>query len=562
MNYSPCRRSFVTTAFTLFLLGPPPAGAQGIMPPNFEQVDAVPGDSFVWPTSFAFINDDRFLVAEQDGLLWMVNHGVRHPTPVIDLTAYVLNDLNSDRGLLGLAVDPAFATNRYVYLAYTADPDSDDVDDENDGYGRLVRYQMSATDSNAIDSTTVTVLFGRVWPEGPASGSPTHSVGALRWARDGSLLVAIGDGAHYIQVDQGGLDPGMFGAGKTSPSEDIGAFRAQDLNSLCGKILRINPANGQGYPSNPYWDGDSMSVRSRVWAYGLRNPFRFAVRPWTGSDDPADGDPGVLYIADVGWERYEEIDVAATGGLNFGWPCREGRHPNPPYLTATPAHHGCDSLGTPSNPALPTDAIVDWHHSNPALGFPGGYTGYAAVGGVFYDGYRYPLMWRGAFFHGDYGSSWIRALRVDAANQMIDVPGFGVEMDGPVDFAPHPSTRDIFYVAVYTGQILRIRYTGTVDVEAEAPRGLALSPAFPNPARGAVSLTLDLAAEAGDVRFSVHDVSGRRVWSAAPRAYRAGRWSLEWPAVDSEGRPAPPGLYLASVVAGGQRMERRIIRIR
>lgn len=562
MTHAALRSSSAAAALALMLLGHAPAAAQGVMPPNFEQEDAVAGTSFTWPTAIAFFHDDRFLVAEQEGILWVVNNGVRHPTPVIDLTACVLNDANSDRGLLGIAVDPSFATNRYVYLTYTVDPDSNDVDSENDGFGRLVRYQMSTTDTNAIDPSTRTILFGRVWPEGPASGSITHTVGSLRWARDGSLLVSIGDGAHFIEVDQGGLDPGMFGAGKTDPSEDIGAFRAQDLNSLCGKILRINPANGHGYPSNPYWDGNPVSVRSRVWAYGLRNPFRFGIRPWTGSADPADGDPGVLYIVDLGWERYEEIDVAATGGLNFGWPCREGLHPNPQYMSATPAHHGCGTIGTPVNPALATDPIVDWHHSSADSGSPGGYTGYAGIGGVFYDGTRYPLSWRGAYFHGDYGSSWIRALRVNAANQLIDVPGFGVEMDGPVDFAVHPSTRDIFYIAIYTGQILRLRYTGTVAVEPLAASGLALSPAFPNPARGAVSFTLDLAHETRDVRFTVYDVSGRQVWSAPPRAYEAGRWSLEWPGLGLGGRSAPPGLYLASVVTGGRRLERRIIRIR
>ena len=135
-------------------------------------------------------------------------------------------------------------------------------------------------------------------------------------------------------------------------------------------------------------------------------------------------------------------------------------------------------------------------------------------------------------------------------------------MDGPVDFALHPSTRDVFDIAVYTGQILRIVYTGTVAVEPSAPAELALSPAFPNPARGAVSFTLDLAREARDVRLTVHDVAGRRVWSGTPRTYGAGRWSLEWPGLDEGGRPAPPGLYLASVVAGGQRLERRVIRVR
>lgn len=557
----PVRHTIVAAALaTLFAAAP--SRAQGLLPPNFVQEDAVPGDSFVWPTAIAFINDNRLLVAEQDGILWIVNNGVRHPTPVIDLRDDILNDFQSDRGLLGIAVDPDFATSRRVYLMYTVDPDTNGVDTENDAYGRLVSYQMSTTDTNAIDPATRQVLFGRIWPEGPASGSITHTVGGLRWGRDGSLLVSIGDGAQYTQMDAGGLDPGMFGAGKTDPSEDIGAFRSQDINSLCGKILRIDPATGHGYPSNPYWDGDPMSVRSRVWAYGLRNPFRFGVRPWTGSFDPADGDPGTLYIVDVGWETYEELDVASTGGLNFGWPCREGFHATPQYPSATPDHHDCSTLGTAENPALATDPIADWHHTNPNLSSPSGYTGSAGVGGAFYDGFRYPVAWRGNFFYGDYGGSWIRAARTTESDQLLSVPGFGTEMDGPVDFAPHPSSRDLVYIAVYTGQIYRIRYTGSVAVEPGPADGLDLSAAFPNPASGPISLRLDLPREAREVRFAVHDIAGRRVWSAPPRPYAAGSWSLVWPGVTDSGLSAPPGVYLASVVADGRRMERRVLRIR
>lgn len=558
-------RTAARTALLLALLAlPSSARAQAMLPPGFVLEDAAGGHNFTWATCFAFINDHRFLVGEQDGLVWVVNNGVVHPTPAIDLTAYALNDLNSDRGLLGIAVDPNFAVNRYVYINYTVDPDSNDVDSENDGFGRLVRYQMSLADSNVIDTTTRVVLYGRTWPEGPASGSITHTVGGLRWGRDGSLLVAIGDGAHYTEVDDGGLDPGLFGPGKTHPSEDIGAFRSQDLNSLCGKILRINPATGHGYPSNPYWDGNPMSVRSRVWAYGLRNPFRFGVKPWTGSFDPADGSPGTLYVVDVGWERYEELDVVgAGGGNNYGWPCFEGDHNNPQYQSATPAHHDCSTIGTAINPAPHTEPIIDWHHFDPNLGSPPGYAGSTGVGGVFYDGYLYPLTWRGAYFYGDYGASWIRALRTNANDRYVSISLFGSDVDGPVDFALHPSTRDIHYIAVYTGNIYRIRYTGTVDAPeppAAAAR-LELSAPAPNPARGAVRLTLTLPRPA-TVRFAIHDLSGREVWSAAPRAHDSGRVALEWPGHGRDGRPAPPGLYLASVTAGGERLERRVIRLR
>src|SRR5205814_2863110 len=138
---------------------------------------------------------------------------------------------------------------------------------------------------------------------------------------------------------------------KTSTTEDIGAFRAQWIDCLPGKVLRINPATGRGYASNPYVSGSLSTVRSRIYAYGVRNPFRFTVRPGTGSTDTTTGNPGVLYLGDVGWSTWEEMNIARTAGVNFGWPCYEGFGPETEYQAANPAHNGCSSVGTSSNPA-------------------------------------------------------------------------------------------------------------------------------------------------------------------------------------------------------------------
>ena len=86
-------------------------------------------------------------------------------------------------------------------------------------------------------------------------------------------------GAAFTDVDAGGEYPSMFLPGRIDPGEDIGAVRAQYIGSLTGKILRLDPATGHGLPSNPFWDGNPTSVRSRIWVYGLRNPYRFTLRP-------------------------------------------------------------------------------------------------------------------------------------------------------------------------------------------------------------------------------------------------------------------------------------------
>ena len=129
--------------------------------------------------------------------------------------------------------------------------------------------------------------------------------------------------------------------GILKPHENVGAFRAQTVDSHCGKILRLNPINGDGLPSNPFFDAsEPRAPRSRVWALGLRNPFRMALKPESGSHDPEDGDPGALYIGDVGYVTWEELNVCDGPGQNFGWPIYEGHYLEPgyaPVLTENPS---------------------------------------------------------------------------------------------------------------------------------------------------------------------------------------------------------------------------------
>lgn len=99
----------------------------------------------------------------------------------------------------------------------------------------------------------------------------------MQFGHDGTLLVSAGDGAHFDTADPGGLDSDCFGPGLFGPDEDIGAFRSQYLDSLAGKILRIDPATGLGLPSNTHWTGNGADNPSRVWANGVRNPFRCSV---------------------------------------------------------------------------------------------------------------------------------------------------------------------------------------------------------------------------------------------------------------------------------------------
>ncbi len=437
------------------------------LPPGFVVENAFPTTTFPsLVVQVLFFPDGRKLVVQRWGVVsTMAANGTQLPTPFIDLTSKVL--VNGDRGLLGAALDPDFAVNRWVYFLYVVDPDSDDNEGNSSAFSRVERYQASSSNPNVADLSTRQILIGGSWPTGipdPAVDG-SHTIGTLRFGRDKSLLLGAGDAAHFGTTDAGGLDAGAFGSGKTPIAQDIGAFRAQSLNSLCGKILRVDKETGFGLPSNPYWDGNPTSARSRVWAYGLRNPFRFNVRPGTGSTVPSDGRPGALYIGDVGWDTYEELNIARQGGVNFGWPCNESPSVQPNYAavtsTASPNPNVlCSAPLNSENPAPRTSPELWWNHGNPNDSKPLGWKGSCSIGGSFYTASAYPLRYRNSYFIADYSNDWIRSVRVDTNDNVISGSDtlFATAAGGPVSIEVDPLSGDLFYCALDAGKVYRIRY--------------------------------------------------------------------------------------------------------
>ena len=554
------RRALTALVFAAALAAAPfptrPANALQL-PAGFT-VETLPW-TFDVPTRIAFLPDGRMLVAEKGGIVYVVSGNTRHVLWVRE--DEVLN--TDDRGLLSIAVDPAFAVNRRLYFLYNCDPDSNgfELDDYDESFGRLTRYQLSATDSNAVDASTRTILIGASWGEGIPSTSGAHNVADLAWGRDGTLLVSAGDGAHFEDADDGGLDSMQFLPGRTDPAQDIGAFRSQSIGSMNGKVLRIDPATGHGLPSNPFWDGNPGSTRSKVWAYGFRNPFRMAVRPGTGTVDPAAGDPGQIFVADVGWVEPEEINVLTTGGGNYGWPCFEGFVPQPDYQGASPSSCDCTTLGTPVNPSGATDPAVSIARFSPGLSVPPGPLGGTIIGGAFYTGAGYPGPYQGLYFFGDYVRGWIKALATNPAGGAPHVIQFAEEADGPVSFATDPLNGDLWFISIWTGEVRRIRWTGTTSVEPEALPSIALSPARPNPTRAGITMTLDLPRR-NSMDFRVYDLSGRRVWQDLSREASGGRHVLTWPGCRDDGSAAAPGLYIVAVEIDGALLTRRVAVLR
>jgi glucose/arabinose dehydrogenase len=536
-------------------LVPARAAAFPSVPWPFVAEAVGPQDGFNTPTSFAYMPDGRILVSEKRGTVRVLKNGAVLGTSMWDGQTEVLD--NGDRGLLCVAVDPNYATNHFIYLLYTVDPDADGNDSNDDAYGRLTRYATKSNNPDQVDPATRTVLFGATWDEGPASGSTTHTIGCLRWGTDGSLLVSSGEGAQWVNIDSGGRDPSMFLPGRIETRQDIGAFRAQYLGSMCGKILRLNPLTGAGYAGNPFASSDLHSVRSRVWSYGLRNPFRFCVMPGTGSADTSSANPGVLSIGDVGWETWEELDIATHAGQNFGWPCHEGLQDRADYESAIPLFDGCGTIGTPENPSPADPPSITWNHNDDALSTPPVFHGRAAIGGVFYQGDGYPQSYHGRLFFGDWDQSWIKTAVIGPGGNLIDLDDFGVDGGGPVDFHLDPLTGDVVMLSINDATLWRIRYTGTLAAPVGAA-ALSLSLAHPNPSRARVSLALELPRPT-PVRFSVLDLVGRQVWSDGARFYGAGAWTLTWDGSTGRGARARPGVYWMRVEVDGKPLLRRAV---
>ena len=308
------------------------------MPPGFtETVISGPWTNAV---GVAFENNGRMYVWEGTGQVWFKDPGDANYTLLLDIHDEV-GDWG-DHGMLGFALDPDFRDNGYIYVLYvvdryylfhSGDPDYDPNANEYNAatIGRLTRYTCRSSDGfRSVDPASRQILIGETRADGNPNLLRTHGVGSLVFGEEGPYCYRAGEGASFQVADTGGVQTGSYAPqaladGIIRPKENVGAFRSQLVDSLSGKVLRLDPATGDGVPSNPYYDaGNPRSARSRVYALGLRNPFRMSLQPNTGSHFPPDGNPGILYIGHVGYNTWEALDVVTGAKQNFGWPTYEG----------------------------------------------------------------------------------------------------------------------------------------------------------------------------------------------------------------------------------------------
>lgn len=385
-------------------------------PPNvvgFFTTDVL-ASGFVQPTTVEQLPNGSFLVAERAGVIRLVNEdGTVASTPFLDINERV-NMVGVDRGLMSIAINSDFATTRQIYVAYTYDPPevqgqagAAGPDGEGGRVARVSRFTINE-DWTVADSNSEVVVVGNnsvyenigqpnrrpllsdpqsgldengnYIPDFIASDELSHTIGDLEFGADGALYISVGDGGSYGRVDPVNL-------------------RALDLNSLNGKILRVDPLTGLGLSDNPFYDSqDPAGNASRVYSYGLRNPFRFALNP----------NDGEVFIADVGWLNWEEINTGR--GKNFGWPAYEG-------FGLTGGERGSYSSLPEVQAYLATNPVITpplWTRSH-----AGG--GVAIIMGDFVQGGDYPESIQGAFLFTDIGDRVLRAGRLGANGELIDV---------------------------------------------------------------------------------------------------------------------------------------------
>ncbi len=457
------------------LLGPHDSA---VLPNDFEIVHVFQNVSI--PVGMRFDPDGYLYIADRIGRVFASEPPFDEMSQVIDLSDEVNN--SGDRGLLGLALHPGFVADggptSWMYLLYTSAPTFgvDTAWNENDEYSwmTLVRYQVSGASEHGVeaDLSSRQVLLGERLPDGSvpdgiASLHSSHGPGTLAFGADGMLLVTAGDGAHYDFTDGGGQDDPGFDdwthpvtglVGPHPANQDCGAFRAQSLEALSGKLLRLDPETGLGLPSNPFFDGDLTSNASKIFGLGFRNPFRLEVEPGTGDADPSLGNPGRLWIGDVGQVAYEELDRVDAPGLNFGWPCFEGPFPNAAHQDISPLAsnpHACPDCTT-APAGVVTPPVLAWRREGPDQVLPAGihfdidgnpipgFVGSCSTGGAFYTAGGYPSLYDNSLFFADFGSDEIRRAEIAPDGSLVAVHAFAHAMNAVVDIERDPISGDLF----------------------------------------------------------------------------------------------------------------------
>jgi len=524
MPLAPRARSvplLVPAALIAAMALPAPAAT---VPDNFVDERAVTvgsGAPLDHPVAMAFLPDGRLLVAEQMSarIRLFVNGTLAAVDPVATLPG--IRNTGGEQGLLGIAIDPRWPARPYLYIH---------CDDSGSTTIRISRYAVAGDLAWQADgSLTIDSAHRRDILTNLPDLASNHNGGTLRFGPDSMLYVSLGD--------------------------DMDHCAAQDTSVPVGKILRLDVSrvpDGPGpAPScalitpadNPFVAAPDSSAHL-VWAFGLRNPYRFGIDP----------DDGALFIGDVGETAWEEVDRVSGGGHNLGWPLYEG-----------PAYYG---LACP-NALSQGDAPI---YAYDRVGITS-----AVIGGAVYrrpagTPMPFPTAFEGDFFFSDYYQGFLRRLKghggawalADSVSGQPSAEDWGRGFDEVSDWGVGPDgalwycRQSVFYTS-NSGDIRRVRTLVTDAVAPPAPAASArFAPPRPSPARDRVTFRYALPARAR-TGLDVFDVTGRRVRALEPPNERApGDHEVPWDARDDAGARVPPGVYLARLTVDGASLERRV----
>lgn len=543
----------------------------------------------------------KMFIWEKAGRVYVANWNgssyVKQSNPVLDISDEVGNW--RDFGFSSFCLDPDFDTNGLVYMFYMVDRehlmdygtpsyDPNDNDYYEASISRVTRYKLNLGSSPlTTDYSSRKVLLG----ETPSTGIPllheSHAGGTILFGADGTLLVSTGDNASYNTTDTGSVGHTYYAQalndGILRPEENVGAFRSQMINSLCGKILRLDPDTGDGISSNPHYNAsEPRSAASRMWAMGFRNPFRMSFKHGSGSTNPADGDPGVLFVVDVGWGTWEDLHVIDKPGLNAGWPLYEGQtklnsyynsgttnpdEGNVPFVNNCPQPTSWNDDANPANRRyVHNRPEVAWRHigSNVArvpwfngstpitkkVGESGSpttgnnFSGNTGVAGVYVVGNEMGQAYKHKYLFTDYTENWIQAatLTDGSQNWFSDISEFASSNFGAgiVHMMQNPLDGYIYYCNIFNGTIYRIVNNNVLSVSRVSNNQVKM---FPNPSNG----ELYFSGITGNSKITIYSITGKKILTTVASNNESIQLDVK------------AGFYLAKIENGEQQVTKKLI---
>jgi len=456
-------------------------------------VKAFPNLSFDSPVFFCHSNDgtNRVFVEEQRGVIRVfANDSTASNTEVfLDIDGRVTS--GGEMGLLGLAFHPNYSGNGYFYVNYTT---------TQNGPRRTVISRFSAQGNQADPNSELIILE-------VAQPFSNHNAGMIDFGGDGYLYISLGDGGS-------GGDPQNNGQNRTT---------------LLGSLLRIdvdNPAAGLNYgiPVDNPFVGEGGGVREEIFAYGLRNAWRFSI----------DKESGEIWAGDVGQSAKEEIDLIEKGG-NYGWRIMEG------FNCFNPSS-GCDQTGL----TLP---IVD-HGRNVARSITGGYI---------YRGQLRPGL-VGAYVYGDFETGIIWMLRYEndqvtadslLLNTNLFISSFGID-----------GQNELYILDYFAGEIYKFAPTPVTGIDdPNQPELFQLAQNYPNPFNPTTTISYRLG-KTSKVELTIYNTAGQKVTTLLDADQQAGDYKLKWHGENSSGQRVASGVYFYKFQADDLIQTRKMILLR